>query len=75
MIHRGQAPTTSRGRASLERREVQMPTYYVEDYDGKREDEAERVVIPLPPDTEAKVVEAESAPAPAKKTSRAQTKG
>lgn len=47
-----------------------MPTYYVEDYDGEREDDAAEQ-SPV----EAKVVEREAAPAPAKKTSRAKTKG
>jgi hypothetical protein len=50
-----------------------MPTYYVEDYDGDRNDDAvERVV--LSPVVEAKVVEAEEKQPAAKKTSRAQTK-
>jgi hypothetical protein len=53
--------------------EEQMPTYYVEDYDGERNADAVEPVV-LSPVVEAKVVEAESAPKAAKKTSRAQTK-
>lgn len=57
-----------------------MPTYYVEDYDGKREKDA---VDPAPAETDAspvesvttaKVVERDSKPAAAKKTSSAKTK-
>ena len=58
-----------------------MPTYYVEDYDGKRNDDAVAPVVlsPVVSDgnssaVEAKVVEPESKPRTAKKTSRAQTK-
>lgn len=54
-----------------------MPTHYVEDYDGERnEDAVERVVLtPVVDDgVQAKVVEPEASPKPAKKTSRAQTK-
>ena len=52
-----------------------MPTYYVEDYDGERNDDAVEPVVLSPVwDVEAKVVEAESKPKAAKKTSRAQTK-
>ena len=52
-----------------------MPTYYVEDYDGERNDDA--VDRPeFAPVVEAKVVEAETTTKPAaKKTSRAKTKG
>ena len=56
-----------------------MPTYYVEDYDGKRNSDAvdaapaEVAASPVE-DVTAKVVEAEAKPA-AKKTSRATTKG
>lgn len=42
-----------------------MPTYYVEDYDGPRDDE---------PAVEAKVVEAPSDTKPVKKTTAARTK-
>ena len=54
-----------------------MPTYYVEDYDGERNDDAvERVVLsPVTDEVQAKVVEPESKPKAAKKTSRAKTKG
>lgn len=56
-----------------------MPTYYVEDYDGERNDDA----VPATPaetdasfveDVTAKVVEPEAAATP-QKTSRAKTKG
>lgn len=54
-----------------------MVTHYVEDYDGeKNADAAEPVVLaPVLEDVTAKVVEPESAPKAAKKTSRAKTKG
>jgi hypothetical protein len=55
-----------------------MVTHYVEDYDGERNtDAAEPVVLaPVPDDAPtAKVVEPESKPKAAKKTSRAKTKG
>lgn len=54
------------------------PTHYVEDYDGDRNDDAvERVVLaPVVDDgVTAKVVEPESKPKAAKKTSSAKTKG
>lgn len=53
-----------------------MPTHYVEDYDGDRNDDAVAPVVlsPVQDDYVAKVVEPESAPKAAKKTSRAQTK-
>jgi len=56
-----------------------MPTYYVEDYDGKRNSDAVDAVpaeVDATPieDVTAKVVEADAKPAP-KKTSRAKTKG
>lgn len=53
-----------------------MPTYYVEDYEGERnEDAVEPVVLsPVVSDTRAKVVEAAEAPKQAEKTARAQTK-
>lgn len=51
-----------------------MPTYYVEDYDGKRNDDA--VDRPeFSPVIEAKVVEAEDEKPGPKKTSTAKTKG
>jgi hypothetical protein len=55
-----------------------MPTHYVEDYDGERNDDAVEPVVlsPVVDDAvTAKVVEPESKAKPAKKTSRAQTKG
>ena len=54
-----------------------MPTYYVEDYDGKRAADAVEPLTLNPvvsDEVEAKVIEPESAPKAAKKTSRAQTK-
>jgi hypothetical protein len=55
-----------------------MPTYYVEDYDGDRNEDAVEPVVLSPvvdqPRVRAKVVEAEQKPAP-KKSSRASTKG
>lgn len=56
-----------------------MPTYYVEDYDGKREKDAVPAApaeMPASPVEEvtAKVVEPETKRAPAKKTAKAQTK-
>lgn len=64
-----------------------MPTYYVEDYDGKKASDAvEREQIPLPDEKatqseanpkQAKVVDEDksSRSTPAKKTSAAKTKG
>lgn len=62
-----------------------MPTYYVEDYDGKKASDAvEREQIPLPEEkatefepnaAKAKVVEAEDEKSEPKRTSRAKTKG
>lgn len=62
-----------------------MPTYYVEDYDGKKASDAvDREQIPLPDEkatqseanpARAKVVEAEGEKSEPKKTSRAKTKG
>lgn len=52
-----------------------MPTHYVEDYDGERNDDAAEPVVLSPVwDVQAKVVEPESKPKAAKKTARAQTK-
>ena len=45
------------------------PTYYVEDYDGERNDDD------ASPQVTAKVVEPETKKTPAKKTSAAKTKG
>jgi hypothetical protein len=55
-----------------------MPTFYVEDYDGDRNDDAVEplTLAPVADDgVQAKVVEPESQPRSAKKTSRAKTKG
>lgn len=56
-----------------------MPTYYVEDYDGERnEDAVDQVVLsPVVDDGEvqAKVVAPEGTKSEPKKTSRAKTKG
>lgn len=53
-----------------------MPTYYVEDYDGERNSDAvERETLSPVAEVEAKVVEPEQPKKPAKKTSRAKTKG
>ncbi|MGZ4530735.1 MAG: endonuclease VII domain-containing protein [Mycobacteriaceae bacterium] len=51
-----------------------MPTYYVEDYDGERNDDAAEPLT-LTPVAETKVVEAEAEKPAPKKTSRAKTKG
>lgn len=53
-----------------------MPTYYVEDYDGEKNDDAvERVTLTPVSDLEAKVVTAEHGKREPHKSSRAQTKG
>ena len=54
-----------------------MVTHYVEDYDGKRNDDAAAplTLTPVVDEVTAKVVEPKSKPKTAKKTSRAQTKG
>lgn len=57
-----------------------MPTHYVEDYDGERnEDAVDRVVLSpvsdLDDEVEAKVVEPAKAKKAAKKSATAETKG
>lgn len=58
-----------------------MPTYYVEDYDGKRASDAvdaapaEVDATPVENDPEAKVVTAPERPAPKKSAAKVTTKG